>query len=66
MELRKIVLFYHPRGIPILSHLLYADDVVFFSNGSKASLRSIINVLKVYEEWSGQVVNKKKSSIFFL
>lgn len=64
MELGKIVPFYHPRFTPIISHMLYAD-VVLFSNGSKASLRTIVKVLKVYEEWSGQVVNKKKSSIFF-
>lgn len=65
VELGKIVPFYHPRGTLIVSHLLYTDDIVPFSNGGKASLRSIMNVLKVYDEWSGQVVNKRKSSILF-
>lgn len=65
MELGKIILFYHPRGTPIISHLLYANDMVLFFNGGKASLRAIFDVLKVYEEWSGQVVSKRKLSIFF-
>lgn len=65
MELDKIALFYHPRGSPIISHMLYADDIVLFSNGGKVTLRTIMNVLKSYEDWSGQVVNKSKSSIFF-
>lgn len=66
VELGKIVSFYHPRGTPIISHMLYTDDIVLFSNESNASLRTIMNVLKTYEDWSRQVVNKSKSSIFFL
>lgn len=36
----KIVPFSHLRGVPLISHLLYADDIVIFSNGSLKSLRN--------------------------
>lgn len=61
----KIKPFYYPKGTPIISHLFYADDIVVFSNGRKSSLRAILNVLKNYEDWSGQMMNKKKSSVLF-
>lgn len=65
VELRKIVPFYHPRGTSTISHLLYVDDIVIFANGEKAFFRAVSKVLKQYEEWSKQVVNKRKSSISF-
>ncbi|XP_042973207.1 uncharacterized protein LOC122305011 [Carya illinoinensis] len=65
IHMGKIVPFYHPRGTPIISHLLYADDIVLFCNGGKASLKAITKVLRKYEQWSGQAVSKNKSSIYF-
>lgn len=61
----KIVSFSHPRGTPLISHLLYADDIVVFSNGGRSSLKAIRDVFALYEDWSGQMVSKEKSSIFF-
>lgn len=61
----KITPFYHPRDTLLISHLLYADDIVLFVNGIKASLRAISKTLALYEKWSGQKVNKKKSYYFF-
>lgn len=63
MELGKIASFYHHRGAPIISHLLYSDDIIIFMNDGTASLRAVSNVLKKYEPWTDQVVNKRKSSI---
>lgn len=60
-----VVPFCHPRGAPIFSHLLYADDIVIFANGSKTTIKNIAKILNQYGEWSGQEVNKRKSSIFF-
>lgn len=57
--------FSHPQGVPIISHLLYADDIVIFSNGSKSSLKVISNYLALYERWSRQKVSKEKSSLIF-
>ncbi|XP_042983328.1 uncharacterized protein LOC122312726 [Carya illinoinensis] len=65
IHMSKIIPFHHPQGSPIISHLLYADDTVLFCNGGKASLKAITDVLKTYEQWSGQAVNKNKSHIFF-
>ncbi|XP_042939531.1 uncharacterized protein LOC122274569 [Carya illinoinensis] len=64
-EEKKIGVFVQPRGTPLISHLLYADDIVIFANGSKASVRAILDVLSTYEQWSGQNVRKVKSSITF-
>ncbi|XP_035546530.1 uncharacterized protein LOC118348600 [Juglans regia] len=60
----KIVVFSQPKDSSLVSHLLYADDIVI-SNGNKASLRSISQTPELYESWSGQRVSKEKSSIIF-
>ncbi|XP_042958082.1 uncharacterized protein LOC122293613 [Carya illinoinensis] len=60
----KIGAFHHPRGVRLISHLLYADDLLMFVNGKKRSIRMLIKTLKHYEEWSGRLINKEKSSIF--
>lgn len=64
-ESGKIVPFSHPRGAPLMSHLLHADDVIIFANGGRSSLKMINDIFNQYEDWSGQVVSKEKSSIFF-
>lgn len=48
----------------MVSHLLYTDDLLIFANGKKKSIRMLIKTLKQYEDWSGQLINKEKSSIF--
>ncbi|XP_040990910.1 uncharacterized protein LOC121238132 [Juglans microcarpa x Juglans regia] len=53
------------KGAPLISYLLYADDIIVFANGGKSSLRAIWDAFAQYEDWSGQVVSKEKSSIFF-
>lgn len=44
-----------------VSHLLYTDDVLVFTNGSERSLRNLMHLMKVYEQSSGQLVNAAKS-----
>ncbi|XP_042969076.1 uncharacterized protein LOC122301760 [Carya illinoinensis] len=61
----NIVPFSHPRGTPLVSHLLYADDIVLFVNGRRSSLQEVRDICATYEEWSGQMVSKEKSCIFF-
>ncbi|GLT55053.1 hypothetical protein SLA2020_282060 [Shorea laevis] len=41
------------------------NDMVIFSTGRKKDVRNILEVLDRYAQWSGQVVNASKSSIFF-
>ncbi|XP_042965908.1 uncharacterized protein LOC122299590 [Carya illinoinensis] len=64
-EMEKIAPYSHPRGTPLISHLFYADDIVVFANGGRASLQAISDVFALYESWWGKVVSKEKSSIFF-
>lgn len=48
-----------------ISHLLYANDLLTFSNGGKASVRRLFEVIQVYESMPGQKVSARKSSLFF-
>ena len=50
-----------PRGCPAVTHLAFADDVLIFSNGSTAALKSVMQVLGEYQQSSGQLVNVQKS-----
>ncbi|KAG2684189.1 hypothetical protein I3760_10G065300 [Carya illinoinensis] len=57
--------FFQARGTLLVSHLMYVDDIVIFANDGKSSMRDLIQVLKLYEDWSGQVLSKEKSAIYF-
>jgi hypothetical protein len=50
---------------PSISHLLFADDNIFFTRGDKRSVTTLKSILQIYSEGSGQQVNLQKSSIFF-
>lgn len=55
----------HPVGAPLVSHLLYANDLLVFVNGEKRSMRRLVKILEIYEKWSGQLIDKDKSAHFF-
>ncbi|XP_021760550.1 uncharacterized protein LOC110725370 [Chenopodium quinoa] len=50
---------------PPISHLLFADDNIIFSRANVDEVEKIKNVLKVYEEASGQMVNLGKTTVSF-
>ncbi|PKU75818.1 Putative ribonuclease H protein [Dendrobium catenatum] len=50
---------------PLISHLMYADDIIIFSEGKKKSLKTISAILKNYCRWTGQRVNLSKCSLIF-
>jgi hypothetical protein len=50
---------------PRISHLLFADDSIFFSRSDERSVNALQRVLEIYCGGSGQRVNLDKSSIFF-
>uniref|UniRef100_A0A803PAD0 Reverse transcriptase domain-containing protein n=1 Tax=Cannabis sativa TaxID=3483 RepID=A0A803PAD0_CANSA len=50
--------------IPI-THLLYADDSIFFYHATVANSENLMKCIRTYEEWSGQRVNKQKSGLIF-
>ncbi|MCD7453284.1 hypothetical protein HAX54_020363 [Datura stramonium] len=49
---------------PVITHFVYADDIVIFSGGNNKSIKLIKNQVRRYEEASGQKANKEK--IFFI
>ncbi|KAG7588702.1 Reverse transcriptase domain [Arabidopsis suecica] len=63
-DLGKINL--HPKcEAPRITHLLFADDLLVFSNGSRKSLAGIAEVMSRFREMSGLDMNPSKSEIFF-
>jgi len=53
------------RVSPSTSHLLFADDILFFCRANPAQCQEIINILRIYGEASGQQLNAAKSSVMF-
>ncbi|KAL9666177.1 hypothetical protein QQ045_000501 [Rhodiola kirilowii] len=48
-----------------VNHLLYADDLLLFTNGSKPSLNQLKDLVKEFCTISGQALNNEKSLVFF-
>lgn len=53
------------RGAPTISHLLFADHLLIFSKATERDAATIDNCLSDYMSWSGQRINKLKSSLHF-
>ena len=53
------------RACPPISHLLFADDSIFFCKVKREECQTILRILKEYEVASGQYINFEKSSIQF-
>ena len=50
---------------PKLTHLLFVDDSLNFCRATLEECNKVMDLLKVYEEASGQKINKSKTSLFF-
>ncbi|KAL5571245.1 hypothetical protein UlMin_020842 [Ulmus minor] len=50
---------------PTISHLLFADDSLFFLEARLSTCANLKEILKLYETASGQVVNLSKSAVCF-
>uniref|UniRef100_A0A803QHZ7 Reverse transcriptase domain-containing protein n=1 Tax=Cannabis sativa TaxID=3483 RepID=A0A803QHZ7_CANSA len=53
------------RNATAISHLLYADDAIFYCQASEANATCLMEVFEKYEAWYGQRINKSKSGILF-
>ena len=53
------------RQAPRISHLFFADDSIIFCRATVDDCKQVAKVLEVYEEESGQKLNKDKTSLFF-
>ncbi|KAM6600853.1 hypothetical protein CsatA_020462 [Cannabis sativa] len=52
-------------GAPIISHMLFADDCYIYCKAIEREARSVLLLLQLFEQASGQCVNYSKSTIFF-
>jgi hypothetical protein len=50
---------------PWVSHLFFADDSLLFGKASLVESREFMKILQLYEESSGQQLNREKTAIFF-
>lgn len=50
---------------PNISHLLYADDSILFFRARPEEAKAIMDILKYYQEISGQQINLDKSEMIF-
>lgn len=48
-----------------ITHLLFADDCIVFGKANLKGSNVLKNILKEYEDVSGQLVNFEKSTTFF-
>lgn len=56
---------HHMRQSPKLTHLLFVDDLLVFSDGHVASLLGISEVLQTFKSLSGLDMNPNKSESYF-
>lgn len=56
----------HPKcAEPLISHMLFADDLLVFSDGSRHSLSGILEVMKEFKVYSRLDMNPANSELFF-
>ena len=49
-----------------ISHVMFADDIMIFAKANRKEVEVVDDFLESYCQWSGQLINKGKSGLFFL
>uniref|UniRef100_A0A803QD49 Reverse transcriptase domain-containing protein n=1 Tax=Cannabis sativa TaxID=3483 RepID=A0A803QD49_CANSA len=62
----KIRGFKVARAAQLITHLMFADDVMLFGHALEKEAEAFLGCLHTYCEWSEQAVNFQKSTVFFL
>jgi hypothetical protein len=53
------------QNAPSISHLLFADDCLLLVRANRKNAEQIQSILNLYEQVSGQTINKAKSAVLF-
>ncbi|KAG7534826.1 Reverse transcriptase domain [Arabidopsis thaliana x Arabidopsis arenosa] len=53
------------RGAPSITHMLFADDSLFYCQEKDSEINQVVRIIEEYSLASGQRVNYQKSSIYF-
>ncbi|XP_021990859.1 uncharacterized protein LOC110887588 [Helianthus annuus] len=53
-----------PNGGPVMSHLMYADDVVFMGEWSENTIMNLVRIMRGFNLISGLKISHKKSHLF--
>lgn len=53
------------RGAPSVNHLFFADDSLIFCGANVRECQNILHVIEIYENASGQRINRDKTNLFF-
>ncbi|KAL9683745.1 hypothetical protein QQ045_021170 [Rhodiola kirilowii] len=61
----SIIPYFAKAGALQVTHLMYADDLLLFANGTDISMQRLVALINQFCTWSGQRLNSAKSSIFF-
>ena len=53
------------RNSPVLTHLLFVDDSLLFCRANRQECQKVLDILDIYGSYSGQQINRSKTTIFF-
>ena len=65
IELKCLEMIKLGKKCPMLSHLFFADDSLFFLNAKKEYGAVLQNIFEKYYAGSGKMINFNKSSVIF-